>query len=131
MAEQLFSAMRFIFFLIFACITSLSFAQTEDKQSNSFEPFTPQTTKAKQKQLKEKTTKKKSLLRLRLFNKRMESKKEEFWQRMETNAKHKKKIAKKMEKPQYSDPMYFGHKKKPKKRPPGKRKFCKECGITH
>jgi len=36
-----------------------------------------------------------------------------------------------MKKPQYSDPTYFGHKKKPKKRPPGKKKFCKECGIYH
>ena len=36
-----------------------------------------------------------------------------------------------MEKPQYSDPSYFGHKKKPKKRPPGKKKFCKECGMYH
>lgn len=50
---------------------------------------------------------------------------------MEANAKKKVKIAKKMEKPQYSDPSYFGHKKKPKKRKPGKKKFCKECGMTH
>lgn len=34
-------------------------------------------------------------------------------------------------KPQYSDPMYFGHKKPPKKRPPGKQKFCKVCGMRH
>lgn len=33
--------------------------------------------------------------------------------------------------PTYADKMYFGHKKKPKKRPVGKRKFCQECGITH
>jgi hypothetical protein len=36
-----------------------------------------------------------------------------------------------MEKPQYKDPLYFGHKRKPKKRPPGKQKFCKECGMKH
>jgi len=36
-----------------------------------------------------------------------------------------------MEKPQYKDPLYFGHKKKPKKRPPGKQKYCKECGMKH
>ncbi len=35
------------------------------------------------------------------------------------------------EDPTYGDPMYFGHKRKPKKRPPGKRKFCKECGMVH
>lgn len=124
--------MRFIILVSFFFITSLTLAQTEeDKRSNSFEPFTPQTTKAKQKQLKKKTTKKKNFLRLRLFNKRMEDKKEDFYDRMEENSKRKKKLARKMEKPQYSDPMYFGHKKKPKKRPPGKRKFCKECGIVH
>ncbi len=44
--------------------------------------------------------------------------------------KNRKKAAD-LDKPQYSDPMYFGHKRKPKKRPPGKRKLCKECGLTH
>ena len=56
---------------------------------------------------------------------------EEYHKRMEANAKKYKKMAKEMEKPQYSDPSYFGHKKKPKKRPPGKKKFCKECGMYH
>lgn len=55
----------------------------------------------------------------------------EYEERMEANAKRYKKEAKMAEKPQYSDPSYFGHKKKPKKRPVGKRKFCKECGIVH
>ena len=56
---------------------------------------------------------------------------EEYHKRMEANEKKYKKMAKEMEKPQYSDPSYFGHKKKPKKRPPGKKKFCKECGMYH
>lgn len=55
----------------------------------------------------------------------------EWEQRMEANAKKYKKRAKEMEKPQYSDPLYFGHKRKPKKRPPGKKKYCSECGIVH
>jgi hypothetical protein len=55
----------------------------------------------------------------------------EYEERMEANAKRHKKEAKLAEKPQYSDPSYFGHKKKPKKRPVGKRKFCKECKIVH
>lgn len=50
---------------------------------------------------------------------------------MKANKKKYRKMAKGMEKPQYSDPTYFGHKKKPKKRPKGKRKFCDECGIVH
>jgi len=56
---------------------------------------------------------------------------EEYHKRMEANARKYKKMSKEMEKPQYSDPSYFGHKKKPKKRPPGKKKFCKECGMYH
>jgi hypothetical protein len=56
---------------------------------------------------------------------------DEYEDRMQANAKKYKKIAKEAEKPQYSDPSYFGHKKKPKKRKPGKKKFCKECQIVH
>jgi len=56
---------------------------------------------------------------------------EEYKQRMEANVKKYNKMARVMEKPQYSDPSYFGHKRKPKKRAPGKRKFCKECEIVH
>lgn len=56
---------------------------------------------------------------------------EEYQKRMEANEKKYKKMAKEMKKPQYSDPAYFGHKKKPKKRPAGKKKFCKECGMYH
>ncbi|WKK85382.1 hypothetical protein QYS48_26230 [Marivirga arenosa] len=55
----------------------------------------------------------------------------EYYERMEENAKEKRKQAKEMEKPQYSDWTYFGHKRKPKKRPPEKMKFCEECGIRH
>ncbi len=55
----------------------------------------------------------------------------EYEQRMQANAKRDKKLARLMKKPQYADPSYFGHKHKPKKRPPGKRKLCKECGIVH
>lgn len=55
----------------------------------------------------------------------------EYENRMKDNAKKNQKMAKEMKKPQYSDPTYFGHKKKPKKRPPGKKKFCKECSMYH
>ena len=61
----------------------------------------------------------------------MEQKVLEFEERMEANAKAYKKQQKEMQKPQYSDPSYFGHKRKPKIRKLGKRKFCKECGIVH
>ncbi|MDN4165691.1 hypothetical protein QWY31_09265 [Cytophagales bacterium LB-30] len=55
----------------------------------------------------------------------------EYEQRMEDNVKKYNKAAKELRKPQYSDPSYFGHKRKPKKRPPGKKKFCKECQMRH
>ena len=55
----------------------------------------------------------------------------DFYERMEDLEKTKRKNEKLAAKPQYSDPMYFGHKKPPKKRKPGKMRFCKECGIRH
>lgn len=56
---------------------------------------------------------------------------EEYEDRMQANAKKYKKLSHEAKKPQYSDPAYFGHKSKPKKRKPGKKKFCKECQIVH
>lgn len=56
---------------------------------------------------------------------------EEYEQRMKANVRKHKKVAKELTKPQYSDFSYFGHKRKPKKRPVGKRKFCQECEIVH
>ncbi len=56
---------------------------------------------------------------------------EEYHQRMAAVQKTRKKDLRLMAKPQFSDPLYFGHKKLPKKRKPSKMKFCKECGIRH
>ncbi len=55
----------------------------------------------------------------------------EYEQRMKRNARQARKKEKEMQKPQYSDPSYFGHKRKPRKRAPDKMKFCKVCGIRH
>lgn len=33
--------------------------------------------------------------------------------------------------PQYSNPLYFGHRRPPKKNRAGQLKFCRECGIRH
>lgn len=112
------------FFSICFCIT---IGYTQNKEDNSFAP-----TENEQSAIQKKTLKKKGKKSYRtLFNRRMDNKIKEFDQRMEANVKQNKKEAKLMLKPQYSDPMYFGHKRKPKKRPPGKRKFCKECHLTH
>jgi hypothetical protein len=56
---------------------------------------------------------------------------EDFYQRMQVVAKAKMKQEEEMKKPQYSNPMYFGHKRPPKKHSPKKMKLCKECGIRH
>src|SRR6478609_5199995 len=53
----------------------------------------------------------------------------EFYERVENAAKEKQRILKKLAKPQYSNRLYFGHKHKPKKRPPLKMRFCEQCGI--
>ena len=55
----------------------------------------------------------------------------DFDKRMKAAAKRYKKEEKLARKPQFSNPLYFGHKRPPKKRPLGKRKLCKECGIVH
>ena len=55
----------------------------------------------------------------------------EYYDRVEAFAKTRRKNEKMLMSPQYSDPSYFGHKRPPKRRPPDKMKFCKECGIRH
>ena len=55
----------------------------------------------------------------------------EFYARIEKIAKEKKKLVKILSRPQYSNPLYFGHKRPPKKNEPHKRRYCKECGIRH
>ncbi len=55
----------------------------------------------------------------------------EYYERVKTVAKTRKKAAREMEKPQYSDFRYFGHKRIPKRRSPANMRFCRECGIRH
>lgn len=74
---------------------------------------------------KKKTKKKKRL------SQQLDNSVEEYNKLMKQNARKYARIEKGMKKPQYSDPTYFGHKRPPKKRPLGKRKMCKECGIVH
>lgn len=56
---------------------------------------------------------------------------QEFYDRMEKLEKTRRKEERIMQKPQYSNPLYFGHKHPPKKRKPSKMKYCKVCGIRH
>jgi hypothetical protein len=56
---------------------------------------------------------------------------EQYVARMKRTVKAIEKNERLMRKPQYSNPLYFGHKRLPKKHKAGKLKFCKECGIRH
>jgi len=55
----------------------------------------------------------------------------EFYERIEKGAKEKQRVLRKLAKPQYSDPRYFGHKRIPKRHRANKMKYCGECGIRH
>lgn len=55
----------------------------------------------------------------------------EFYRRVEQAAKEHQRALKKLAKPQYSNFLYYGHKRKPKKHPPNKMRYCEECGIRH
>jgi hypothetical protein len=55
----------------------------------------------------------------------------EFYKRVEEAAKEHQRILRKLHRPQYSDFLYYGHKRKPKKHSPDQMRYCKECGIRH
>ncbi|HTF20742.1 MAG TPA: hypothetical protein VK658_21865 [Chryseolinea sp.] len=55
----------------------------------------------------------------------------EYDDRMASRAKTNRYNERMLMKPQYANPAYFGHKRKPKRHAPGKLKYCKECGIRH
>ncbi|MCU0382841.1 MAG: hypothetical protein MUF68_02135 [Cyclobacteriaceae bacterium] len=54
-----------------------------------------------------------------------------FYQQRERVQKDIRRAELELSKPQNSNPQYFGHKRPPKKRPPGKMKYCKVCGLKH
>lgn len=54
-----------------------------------------------------------------------------FRERVKEVQKQRAKEEKLSKKPEYSNPLYFGHKKPPKKRELKKRKLCKTCHIVH
>lgn len=77
---------------------------------------------------------KKGFFLFNLFKKKQRSDVEEmadYRKQMKKRLQQKAREQEMAAKPQYSDPLYFGHKKPPKKRKVGKKKFCKECGMRH
>ena len=121
----------YLFFLLFSVISVYSFSQsnprTSDNRSNTHD--VDRLDRGATYSLEQKKTKKKKSKYS--ISKHLDNKVKEYEKRMQATAKKYAKMEKEMKKPQYSDPTYFGHKKKPKKRPPGKKKFCKECQMVH
>lgn len=116
--------------LLVVCACTASFAQSKKKQKNgkssqqqasSLSPYFPA-----EDYEPEKKGKTKSKSRKATYNAL-----DEHEARMKEVVKSHRKVEKEMMKPQYADPTYFGHKRKPKKHKPGKMKFCKECEIRH
>ncbi|MEO1051101.1 MAG: hypothetical protein AAFX87_10755 [Bacteroidota bacterium] len=101
------------------------------KSPNAYEPYKPEENTAEQTSSKKSSKKAKKQSFNGQYSKMLDTKVKEFEKRMVAKEKYERKKAKGMEKPQYSNALYFGHKKPPKKRPKGKRKLCKECGIVH
>jgi hypothetical protein len=91
-----------------------------EAQPNSLTPYYPEKTKE--------TPKNSRKVRARKVT---YDARDRFYDRMEQVAKEQRKTEKELQKPQYADPSYFGHKRPPKRRPSGKMKYCKECGIRH
>ncbi len=118
--------MKKIYLVIFAvCLSGFAIGQNT-RSADTPKPPRPQYQAVK----KEKN----SLFKKKKTNAFTSTKEEEvaaFRKRMKKVAKKKAKEEKLAKKPEYSDQSYFGHKRPPKKRPPGKQKFCKVCRIKH
>jgi len=118
---------QFAFILVTVLVGSQAvWAQTDNKnneeggQPSSLQPYYPEKSKETQKIKRKKSTRKVTY-----------DARDKFYDRIEQVAKNNRKAEKELQKPQYSDPSYFGHKKQPKRRSAGKLKYCKECGIRH
>jgi len=118
---------------LLVCLSHGLFGQDTNSPPNSYEPI-PRYVVRKDKLLtssKSFSPKEKYKPKKGSFNWKLDQQVIEFEKRMKTVAKKYRKEARMERKPRYSDPLYFGHKRKPKKRPVGKRKLCRECRIVH
>ncbi len=120
--------LKYLLTILLVMVVSVSFAQSEKKkakksepsssgQSSSLAPYYPK---------KEYEPKKK-----KSSGKVTYDATEKFYDRREELAKQERKNEKELEKPENSHPLFFGHKRPPKKRPVHKMKYCKVCGIRH
>lgn len=118
----------FFIFLFQVLIPSFSGAQSEKKKAAVYKPGP--TSLEPSPFLEEvygpRIAKKKSKAKIPAIESR-----EEFEMRMKRTAKMINKRERMLRKPQYSNPLYFGHKRPPKKHKAGNLKFCRECEIRH
>jgi hypothetical protein len=118
------SSLRFFICLLAICSPLLLSAQTTlGDQSVPEEKIQTQTKHA------HKPTKERSV-RLKKVNVK-HTPRYEFYARVEKVAKEKQRMLRKMDEPQYTNPLYFGHKRPPKRHEVHKMRYCKECGIRH
>jgi hypothetical protein len=118
------SSLRFFVCLLAICSPLLLSAQTTlGDKSVPEEKIQAQTKRA------HKPTKERSV-RLKKVNVK-HTPRYEFYARVEKVAKDKQRMLRKMDEPQYTNPLYFGHKRPPKRHEVHKMRYCKECGIRH
>lgn len=123
--------LRSIFIILFICIVAMSYGQSRKSKKKSKKPA-PATAASQPTALDPLPQKVYAPKASRKTSKGPTYESEEkYYERMAQLAKTKRKNETLQDKPQYSDPMYFGHKRPPKKHKPGKMKFCRECGIRH
>jgi hypothetical protein len=121
--------LRIAFILTFALITSASYGQFWKKKKKALPP-SPTAQPTTVNPLPQKDYAPRASKKSPSKGATYESE-QRYYERMEQLEKTRRKNEKLQQKPQYSDPMYFGHKRPPKKRKAGKLKYCKECGIRH
>jgi hypothetical protein len=118
-------------FILFLLLLAAQSAVAQSKKENSKEPETNGQPSSLTPNYSEKARTTEKTKRKRSTRKVTYDARDKFYDRMEQVSKDNRKAEKEMQKPQYSDPSYFGHKRPPKRRPAGKLKYCKECGLRH
>ncbi len=119
------------FFVCFAVVAGFSQAQKQDPDDREMTYSETPSSLHPGEQRKETKSRTSKSSKTKVVQKTGRDLEKEYYDRVLAVAKAREKAARIMEKPQYSDPSYFGHKRKPKKRPPHKMKYCRECGIRH
>jgi hypothetical protein len=118
--------MRFTFLILLMLLAGASLAQSKRKKKSEVQDNMPTSVDPARTEKVYEPKRSKRYVKGPTYNSE-----KQYYERMAQLEKAMRKNEKMMEKPQYSDPAYFGHKHPPKRRKPGKIKYCKECGIRH